>query len=221
MSSDLAPGEAVVVAATFAVIAAAALKSLRSEIKSSSRSALRIATLLLSLVFVAGLSENPLTIIACLGSVAAVIGFSVAGTSQVSSSSNELSTPAHPTADLDTLSFNGDAAARVSAVAEPQEYGIRFNRSARGGTERVEGSMSLEFAANEAVKTLHVPLWPPLDGDPAVECKLDGLDGRVRVPLAKRHGLRIEVRLPDAVDEPLAGTLRFVATAIRSTSAAA
>jgi hypothetical protein len=106
------------------------------------------------------------------------------------------------------------------ATDDPGDSTISLARSHRDGIERVEGSMSLAFAANEAQKSLHVPLWPPLATEPSVECELEGLDGRVRVALAKRHGFRIDVRLPEAPDEPLHGTLRFVATASCASAAA-
>jgi hypothetical protein len=48
---------------------------------------------------------------------------------------------------------------------------------------------------------------------------LEGIEGRVRVPLAKPYGFRMEVRVPEAIDEPLAGIVRFFAES-RTTEAA-
>lgn len=71
--------------------------------------------------------------------------------------------------------------------------------------------MRFEIPAGDGAHTLHVPLWPPLAGEPAVTCELHEIDGRVQVPVTKPYGLRIEVRVPEPVDEPLAGVVRFVA----------
>jgi hypothetical protein len=97
---------------------------------------------------------------------------------------------------------------------------LRLSRSAAGGRERIDGLLRFEVPAGDVAAILHVPLWPPLAGDPVVTCELEELDGRVRVPLAKAHGFRIEVRIPEPVDEPLEGVVRFTAEC-REASAAA
>ena len=46
------------------------------------------------------------------------------------------------------------------------------------------------------------------------------ISGIFTLKFLKRHGFRIEVRLPEECDEPLAGTLRFTATAACRAAAA-
>lgn len=212
ITQNLASGEAALYAGLFATVVVAALRSLQRptmRLDAVGRSAL---ALIPSLVFVAGLSNEPLTVLACLAAVAAVIGFSDRGSAAVTVSS----VAAEPSAASDAPMAQSELAEALSADAEDPvvSFGcISLHRQSVGNVERIEGAMALEFGARELTKTVHVPLWPPLASEPAVECQLEGLDGRVRVPLAKRHGFRIEVRLPEACDEPLAGTLRFTATA--------
>ena len=89
----------------------------------------------------------------------------------------------------------------------PGRYSLRVTGDARPLGRLVD----FEIAAGQTVQTLHVPVWPPLSGEPDVRCELEGLDGRVRVALAKPYGLRLEIRLVEPIDEPLSGAVRFVA----------
>lgn len=218
--ADIAPGESALYAALFAVGTLFATRELAREVEASLRRVLDLTTLLLALTFIAALSLNPLTILACLGVVAVVFALNFFESAAAGVSLQSLARFKPPASDLTPIETDAGVD-EAPPASEPAHNGITLVRSTRGCTERVEGSMSLEFEANESLKTLHVPLWPPLSGDPHVECELEGLEGRVRVPLAKRHGFRIEVRLPESIDEPLAGTLRFVATVACRTSAAA
>jgi hypothetical protein len=207
---ELPAGEAALYACLFATAAVASLRNLRMSATYNGFAG-SAAALILSLLFVAGLSSEPANVLACLASVAIVIA--LAQRSPDAAVVQQQPAASAETQDADELAAAGEAspvpASRVSLM-----------RSAAGGTERIEGSLAIEFEVHEQAKTLHVPLWPPLEAEPAVECRLEGLDGRVRVPLAKRHGFRIEVRLPEACDEPLAGTLKFTATAACRSAAA-
>ncbi len=214
---DLAPGEAALYSGLFAAAAVASVRSLRIPAICHEGVAGPVTTLILSLIFVAGLSVDPATMLVCLASIALVIGLAQRRPAA------EVAFVQQPSADVDMGSADiMDAGSSVMAAdrAEAASGRVSLLRSTIGGAERIEGSMAIEFAAGELTKTLHVPLWPPLAAEPAVECRLEGLEGRVRVPLAKRHGFRIEIRLPEGCDEPLAGTLQFIATAACHAAAA-
>lgn len=220
ISQNLASGEAALYAGLFATVVVAALRSLQRPTMRLDAVGRSVIALILSLVFVAGLTNEPLTVLACLVAVAAVIGLSDRGSEAVVTVSSAVT---EPSAASDAPVAQSELAEELSADAEDPaiSFGcISLHRQSLGDVERIEGAMALEFGARELTKMVHVPLWPPLASEPAVECQLEGLDGRVRVPLAKRHGFRIEVRLPEECDEPLAGTLRFTATAACRAAAA-
>ena len=208
---DLDAGEAALYACVFTTAVVTSVRSLQLEAVPREGTAGWSSGLILSLVFVAGISSDPMAVLTAIASVALVFG--VAQRRAVPASTQVLFEASSPGDDSEPLAINAD---------QPIPSGSRVSliRSTERGTERIEGSMAIDFDAHELTKTLHVPLWPPLAAEPTVECRLDGLDGRIRVPLAKRHGFRIEVRLPEGCDEPLSGTLRFTATAVSQSAAA-
>jgi len=214
---DLAPGEAALYSSLFAAAAVASLRSLRIPAICHEGVAGPVMSLVLSLIFVAGLSVVPAAMLVCLASIGLVIGLAQR------QPATELAFVQKPSFDAVVRPSDvTDTGSSVMAadLAEAASGRVSLLRSTVGGAERIEGSMAIEFAAGELSKTLHVPLWPPLAAEPTVECRLEGLEGRVRVPLAKRHGFRIEIRLPEGCDEPLAGTLQFIATAACHSAAA-
>ena len=203
VSRDLPLGEACLLTAmvTLLAVAVAAKLPLSREWRLSGVG-------LLMLTFVGGVVSDPLAFVVCLVPVTAVcVAAAVGGASQsrVGDSVTGAATPteAHPqTPDLAPLTQDS---------FEPLEDAAGSLDIQRVEGVQLSGRLSFELPAGETLRTLHVPLWPPLEFDPQVTCSLDEIDGRVRVTLAKRYGLRIEVRLPEAVDEPLTGVVRFTA----------
>jgi len=204
---DLNPGEAVVYTALFAAAASFVARRLAEFLPKASRSptAGLLTSLLLTLAFLAGLTTDPVTILAGT--------FVAAGTLALPALSDR-----HTAADAPTnapvmpgheplVTPNDDAVLHD----DPRDAQIELVRTADGTCDRIAGAIRFDLDAGETFKTLHVPLWPSLAAEPMVRCDLEGLDGRVSVPYAKPHGFRIEVRLPEAIDEPLEGVVRFVA----------
>lgn len=213
---DLNPGEVVVYTALFAAAASFVVRQfdefLPRPLQSSSSGLL--LSLLLTLAFLSGLSADPITILAGTFVTAMTLWLTAFGDRRITAerSTNASVTPATgsfvtPNDDADLLDHANDAQ-------------VELVRTANGTCDRVAGAIHFDLDAGETLKTLHVPLWPSLAGEPKVRCDLEGLDGRVSVPYAKPHGFRIEVRLPEAIDEPLEGVVRFVAECpIRSVAA--
>lgn len=219
---DLPAGEAAAYAAVFAFACAVTLRTLAASRGAPGVRMADAASVLLALFFAAGLTTSPVGALACVFAAAAVAGlltlperFQGAATSV----EKAVGDPNRRGSEFDTTTVDRfeRPAGGETAGAEPE---LRLLRSVREGRQTVEGTMRFEVPAGEAAHTLHVPLWPPLPGEPAVRCELDGIEGRVRVPVAKPYGLRIEVRVPEPVDEPLAGVVRFTAECAAGAAAA-
>lgn len=219
---DLPAGEAAAYAAVFAFVGTVTLRTL---VANGGSTGVRLAdggALVLALFFAAGLTTSPVGALACVvGATAVARLLTLPERFQPAAMSVEKTV-----GELNRQQFEFDATAvdlsekpadSNGAGSEPE---LRLLRSVRDGRQTVEGTMRFEVPAGEAAHTLHVPLWPPLPGAPAVRCELDGIDGRVRVPVAKPYGLRIEIRLPEPVDEPLAGVVRFTAECAPGAAAA-
>lgn len=223
---NVLPGEAAFYAAVFAAASIVAVQKIAdSLVEDRGREiAPPIAAFLLTLLFLAGLSTDPVAILCGVLSTAAVIGMATYAAPSVARDAGRTTTHHGDAAE----SLGGDAELRLETppVATHEEesgspgHHVELVRSVEGSTEQVRGT--LRFVANpgETATTLHVPLWPPLAGVPHVQCELEGIDGRATVPHAKPHGFRIEVRLPEPVDEPLDGTVRFRAEYQKRASAA-
>ncbi len=200
---DLPIGETAVFAALLTFAAAAALRALRSV----ATPIISAATFLTGLTFVAGATAEPLSFLAGLAVVvtATAIGSQRSPTER---SEPRIESPAQPSAAVEPPPLP------VEDAREPVENSAAiFRRSRRGDAVGLEGTLAVTVPAGEQVHAVHVPLWPPLPSDPVVQCELTDLEGRVRVTLAKSYGLRLEIRLSEAIDEPLDGELRFIARA--------
>lgn len=210
----VAAGEAAVYSALFAATALAVLRWALDGITVARvrQGMASTAALLLTLTFAAGLSADALTLLVCLLVTLALVGIDLfAGPAR------------RPALDSEGIRGASQANSQIdvgSGVEAPADDALRLVRSVAEGVEHLEGRIRFETAAGETSRTLHVPLWPPLPASPSVACELEGIEGRVRVPFAKPHGFRIEVRLPEAVDEPLSGVVRFTAECPARTRAA-
>jgi len=221
---NLPAGEAAAYAAAFVFAASAAARYLTGEAGDAARHAGGAAAFVVTLCFAAGLTTSPVGVLACVVSSGAIVALLTLPAFDASSVAGGAGTDAARNAAAPlpeaTMSRLDEPAGGDRDGADETPPASRFFRSTRDGLQIVEGTLRFDVPAGECVQTLHVPLWPPLDGAPAVTCELDGLDGRVRVPLAKPYGFRIEVRLPEPVDEPLSGAVRFVAECPAAANAA-
>jgi hypothetical protein len=215
--SDLGAGETALYAGLFAAAAVGALRPLVEWVMSPARSSYgSLGGFLLTLVFVAGLSGNGFAVLVGIAAATVVPALLLAAEYRGAQAAQ---TPA--TGDVGTR-----MASPVRGVAGSDdgpghgEPSLELRRSTAQDGERVAGRIRFEADAGETTKVLHVPLWPPLAGPPNVCCELEGVEGRVRVPLAKANGFRIEVRLTEVSDEPVSGAVRFTAVC-RAASAAA
>jgi hypothetical protein len=236
---DLPPGEALVYTALFVATCLPVARRLASSIPDVSESKLTAtASLVLALTFLAGLSTAPVTILAGSIVVGGVIGLSlIAGPaaerhlassdvrdSEIGSSNvvAPIGRPHSPDEkhSIATAPSPVDSTSDAPACDDDAEPCVRLVRTGAGPLEQVTGSLRFETAPGETATTLHVPLWPALAGSPLVTCELEGIDGRANVPYAKSHGFRIEIRLPEPIDEPLEGVVHFVARCDRPAAAA-
>ena len=223
---DLPAGEAAAYAVGFSLAGFVSVRSLSSGAEPRGRGLGDAAVVLLTITFAAGLTTDAVSVLACLIASGMAVGIAASGlgssgadiaAGEGTGSPNSAGT-AGPTASVgsgiaEPGSFDGSTSSEENP--RPEEPRASLVRSIHDGTESLEGLIRFEIPAGETVQVLHVPVWPPLAGEPAVTCDLEEIEGRVRVPVAKSHGFRIEVRVPEAIDEPLAGAVRFAATGQR------
>ncbi len=70
------------------------------------------------------------------------------------------------------------------------------------GGEMIEGTIRVFFDVGQKRAHLHIPLSPPLDGLPEVECEAVSDDSvRCKVAVRQPYGIRIEARRSDASQE--------------------
>jgi hypothetical protein len=80
------------------------------------------------------------------------------------------------------------------------------------GDEAVYGTVRADFAAGQRTATLHVGFCPPLAREPAIEAEpVDFPEARVKVVQALAHGARLDVRLPEAAEEPFSVAIDLAA----------
>lgn len=165
--------------------------------------------LLVSLAFAAGLSADPFD--AFGGLFAIVLTLAIARL-------DKLHVPQHrltPSEETGRNQVQGE-----TPPPDDSDVSQSITRRAVGSDCHVEGMLNFEIPSGETVHQLHIPFWPVLPGIPEVECEIDGLEARLRVPLAAAHGLRIEVRAAQASNTTRHGTLHFAAFASSASAAA-
>jgi hypothetical protein len=216
---DLPAGEVAVYASLYASAGAVAIRSVARQCRCASQGLTAPASFLLSCVFIAALSREPLSVLVGLFAGAFVCTCAALADTFEIRSLAQLSREAATGDPHDTAAPSRPTRPDVSPPTHAPPD-MEIVRCAIKGGERLSGTIRFEIAPGEAMKILHVPLWPSLAGPPEVHCELDGIEGRVRAPVAMPHGLRIEVRLEEPVDEPLSGAVRFTAEC-RSGAAAA
>jgi hypothetical protein len=75
-------------------------------------------------------------------------------------------------------------------------------QSLPNGTDQIEGSIRVSFAAGQKLASVHVPFSPPFAAIPKVDCELDGTDpARWKLSVVYAYGMRIELKR-ESSDEP-------------------
>ena len=158
-----------------------------------------------------GLTAEPLPLLICLlvtGATTAALGWVATYVREAANDQETVRyTPAEPVAT--------DSPAELNAEAESdfETAWLRLARVRRDGFDVLEGTLTVEFAAGESAKTVHLPVWPPFAGEPEVECECDDDTVRVRPLAAKSHGLSLEVRRGGSAKKPSAAEVAFAAMA--------
>ncbi|HEX6985198.1 MAG TPA: hypothetical protein VF170_07460, partial [Planctomycetaceae bacterium] len=169
---DLPAGEAAVYTAAFAAAIASSTRILADRTSSGQGRTghTAVVSLLLTLVFLAGLSTDALTVVASLAAGSLVIGLDLLSAGVSRSATVPASQPDGPTAARPAPTE--PSVTPVEGTSQPSGHGeettVRLDRRMIDGRERLDGSIRFEIAAGETVKTLHVPLWPPLAAEPVV-----------------------------------------------------
>ncbi len=105
----------------------------------------------------------------------------------------------------------------------PGEVVQRLTRSrAADGSETVAGRLRVPLAAGQRTGSVHVAFCPPLAAVPKISVEqLDGPESRIKTAQLLPYGVRFDLKLADAAEEPAFVLLRFTArTATNSASRA-
>jgi hypothetical protein len=93
------------------------------------------------------------------------------------------------------------AAVRAAASEEIQQEVVRGKTAA--GADWLRARLHVDLAAGQRTATAHIAFCPPFDRLPQVEAsQLAGPECRIKVALTLAHGLRLEVKRGDPIEEP-------------------
>lgn len=91
--------------------------------------------------------------------------------------------------------------AEPAPIVDDPSVRLRIERRATDEGETIEVQARLRFEHGQREAALHLPLWPPLEADPQVECEpLESADVELRITAAARYGIRLEARLDSPAD---------------------
>ncbi|MCE5267202.1 MAG: hypothetical protein LLG00_04895 [Planctomycetaceae bacterium] len=80
------------------------------------------------------------------------------------------------------------------------------------GAEEIAGWLRTSFAAHQRTASVHVAFCPPLNVAPEVAVEqVDGPDARIKVAQVLAYGVRLDLKLATAMDEPASVLLQFSA----------
>jgi hypothetical protein len=110
-------------------------------------------------------------------------------------------------------------ATRKSAISLPETESLpedvtqQLTRSrAADGTDELSGWLRLAFAAGQRTGSLHVAFCPPFHGRPALEVEqFDGPEARIKTAQLLSYGVRLDLKLLAAAEEPTGVLLQFSA----------
>jgi hypothetical protein len=129
--------------------------------------------------------------------------------------------PASPGAGSPAPGLSGAASAPASAesaagsLGPPPEADVvqQFTRSrAADGSEAIAGWLRVPLAAGQRTTSAHVAFCPPFPKTPYLEVEqLDGPEVRVKTGQLLAHGVRFDLKLSQAWEEPVGVLLQFSA----------
>lgn len=105
---------------------------------------------------------------------------------------------------------NTPAAAESEPCDEPVGENVfqQITRSREGELERISAQLRLAFSVGQRVAVTHLAFCPPLAEVPELEAEVtDGPDASVALTNVQTFGLRLEVKLPEPMDEPCSVTV--------------
>ena len=83
---------------------------------------------------------------------------------------------------------------------------------AASGAERISGRVRASFAAGQRTANVHVAFCPPLEKTPRFDVEqIDGPKARIKTAQLLPHGVRLDLKLSTATDDPVDVVLEFAA----------
>ncbi len=119
------------------------------------------------------------------------------------------------TPDPHTLS--AESSSDVSDQEEESETILQHLTRIRldDGREAIRGELTAEFTTGERQTTIYVAFCPPFERLPQIEANIaDDSDATVKIAQFLHNGAQLEVRLPDAAEEPFRVTVELYAAEI-------
>ena len=97
----------------------------------------------------------------------------------------------------------------------PEEVSQQLTRSqAADGADELSGWLRLAFAAGQRTGSIHVAFCPPFATVPELELEqLDGPEARIKTAQLLAYGVRLDLKLAAAAEEPASVLLQFSARA--------
>ncbi|MEN6449978.1 MAG: hypothetical protein ABFC96_05775 [Thermoguttaceae bacterium] len=120
------------------------------------------------------------------------------------------------TEDTQPVDRRMDAVDLADDDAVPPENVIQqLTRSrADDGAEQIAGWLRARFAPGQRTVSIHVAFCPPLESVPEVEVEqVDGPEARIKAAQSLPYGVRLDLKLVAAIDEPASVLLQFSARA--------
>ncbi|MCA9261622.1 MAG: hypothetical protein KDA61_20535, partial [Planctomycetales bacterium] len=155
-----------------------------------------------------------------LGQLNPAMTGSVGSSQGVALDSDQLSAASRESSDeevdwelLEALGEDSDAAnSGDAAQAGEQIVQQLFRVREADGRESIYGTVLADFQQGQRTATLHVGFCPPLGPAPTVEAEpLDFPWAKVKVAQTLAHGVRLDVRLSEAAEEPFRVPIDFAA----------
>ncbi len=105
---------------------------------------------------------------------------------------------------LSTLDEGAETEEDDPAFDDGQAFSQSMSRATQSdGSETIEGTVTLRFAAGQQIGVVHLPFCPPLAGQPEVNCYLlEDRPVRLRVTATHTYGVRLEARRIETTSGP-------------------
>ncbi len=129
---------------------------------------------------------------------------------EISENSPEAPAPQQPTIQGSTPSAEADIWSTDTPAGQVTQQFLRCR--AAGGAEQISGRVRASFAAGQRTANVHVAFCPPLEKTPRFNVEqVDGPKARIKTAQLLPHGVRLDLKLSAAADEPVDVVLEFAA----------